>query len=121
MICPKCEYEYIDGINVCPDCGSDLISVEDFEGHLVHPKDWIIVYTCAELYEAEMFKTNLESADIETLIISQKDRNYPTVGDFSIIKILVKKSDCREAVEIINDINSRDANLENEGNDDSTE
>lgn len=113
MICPKCEYEYIDDIKVCPDCGTVLVSKDDFEGHLVHPEDWIIVYTCAEPYEAEMFKSNLESTDIETLIISQKDRNYPTVGDMSVVKLLVRKKDQQAAVEIINDINSREENSDN--------
>ena len=121
MICPKCEYEYIEGITVCPDCGTELITKENFEGNLVHPSDWIIVYTCDEPYEAEMFKTNLESAEIETLIISQKDRNYPSVGNFSVIKILVKKSDKESALEIINDINSRNPNSEEEESNDSTE
>jgi len=108
MICPRCEYEYIDNIKVCPDCGTKLVSNEEFEGHLVHPEDWIIVYTCSEPYEAEMFKSNLESADIETLIISQKDRNYPTVGDLSVVKLLVRKTDQQTAIEIINDINRGD-------------
>ncbi len=108
MICPKCEYEYIDEIKVCPDCGTKLISREDFEGHLIHPEDWIIVYICDEPYEAEMFKSNLESAGIDTLIISQKDRSYPTIGDLAVVKLLVKKTDQQEALEIINDINSRD-------------
>lgn len=121
MICPKCEYEYIEGVKVCPDCGTELIPEKDFEGHLVHPEDWIIIYTCDEPYEAEMFKTNLESADIETLVISQKDRNYPTVGNFSVVKILVKKSDQQEAIEIINDINSRGANTDDEEKNDSSE
>lgn len=112
MICPKCEYEYIDEIKVCPDCGTKLISNEDFEGHLVHPEDWIIVYTCSEPYEAEMYKSNLESANIKTLIISQKDRNYPTVGDMSVVKLLVRKKDQQEAVIIINDINSRETDSE---------
>jgi len=114
MICPNCEYEYTEGIAVCPDCGTELITTEDFEGHLVHPSDWIIVYTCDENYEAEMYKTNLESADIDTLIFSQRDRNYPSVGNFSVIKILVKKSDAASAIEIINDINSRNPNTEEE-------
>ena len=119
MICPKCEYEYVEGINICPDCNTELISVEEFEGHLVHPEDWIIIYTCDESYEAEMFKANLESANIETLIISQKDRNYPSVGNFSVIKILVKKTDQSEALEIINDINSRNSNSGDEETNDS--
>jgi len=121
MICPKCELEYIENIKVCPDCSTDLITIEEFEGNLVNPADWIIVYTCDEPYEAEMYKTNLESAEIETLIISQKDRNYPTVGNFSVIKILVKKTDQNSAMEIINDINRRDIESENGDDDDSVE
>lgn len=120
MICPKCEYEYRDDIKVCPDCGTELISSDQFEGHLVHPSDWIIVYTCAEPYEAEMYKSNLESADIETLIISQKDRNYPTVGDLSVVKLLVKKIDQQTAIEIINDINKHNPDAEEEEQDGQT-
>lgn len=114
MICPVCEYEYIDGIGKCPDCNTTLIPKDDFEGNLVHPADWIIVYTCDELYEAEMLKANLESVNIETLILSQKDRNYPTVGNFSVVKILVKKIDQQSALEIIEDINKRSGNEEQE-------
>lgn len=104
MICPKCEYEYIDGIEVCPDCQTSLIPDEEFEGHLVTPKDWIIAYTTEHSYEAEMLKSNLEGADIETLVLNQQDRNFPAQGDFSVIKVLVKKSDSEDALKIINDI-----------------
>ena len=107
MICPNCEYEYIDGVAECPDCGIKLVTQHDFEGHLVHHSDWIVVYTTNEDYQAEMYKANLEGADIEVSILGQKDRNYPTVGDLAVIKILVKKKDAENALEIINDINSR--------------
>lgn len=104
MICPKCEYEYVEDVEVCADCGTQLIPVEDFEGHLVHPKDWVIVYTCAETYQAEMLKANLAGAEIESLIISQKDRSYPVGGDLAVVKLLVKKKNAQEALAIIRDI-----------------
>ena len=103
MICPKCEYEYIDGIKKCADCGAELIPKEDFEGNLVHPSDWIIVYSCSEEYEAEMLKANLEGGNIEALILGQKDRSFPGVGDLAVIKVLVKKTDAENALKIIED------------------
>ncbi len=107
MICPKCEYEYIDGIKTCPDCNKQLIPVNEFQGKLVNPSDWIIVHTTDELFKAEMFSANLNGSNIETLIINQKDSSYPLVGDLSVVKVLVKKSDAENAVEIIQDILSK--------------
>ncbi|GJQ61609.1 MAG: hypothetical protein SCALA702_06620 [Melioribacteraceae bacterium] len=104
MICPKCEYEFVEGITKCSDCGSDLIHTEDFEGNLVHADDWVILKTFAEQYEADMLKANLEGAEIETLVLGQKDRSYPTVGDLAIIKILVRKESAEDAVKILDDI-----------------
>lgn len=106
MICPKCEMEYIEGIQLCADCGERLIPLEEFEGHLVHPSDYCIVYTCAEPVEAEMLKANLEGAEIESIIWSQRDRNFPASGEFSVVKLLVKKDDAPDALQIINDINN---------------
>ncbi len=107
MICPNCEYEYTESISECPDCGVKLVTKEEFEGNLVHHSDWIVVYTTNERYKADMYKANLEGADIEATILGQKDRNYPTVGDLAVVKILVKKSDAESALEIIEDINSK--------------
>jgi len=104
MICPKCEYEYVKDIKVCPDCEAELIPFEEFEGNLVHHSDWIVLYTCEMAYEAEMLKSNLEGADIQTLILNQKDSSFPTDGDLSVIKLLVKKTDAEIAANIVNDI-----------------
>lgn len=110
MICPKCEFEYLDSVTVCSDCGSDLIPIEEFEGHLVHPKDWVVVFTCSENYEAEMMKANLEGAKIDTLILSQKDSSYVVIGDLSVVKVLVKKKDVAAALQIIEDIDNSEGN-----------
>ncbi|MCU7494631.1 MAG: DUF2007 domain-containing protein [Ignavibacteria bacterium] len=106
LICPNCEAEYNDGVTVCPDCDVELVDKQEFESHLIDTKDWETVYTCSELYEAEMLKANLEGAGIETMIVSKKDRNFPTVGDLSFVRLMVKKDDLDAASQIIQDINS---------------
>ena len=108
MICPKCEYEYHEGISVCLDCDTELVTIENFEGNLTHPKDWVIIYSCADAVEADMLKSNLGGADIEVLILNQNDSSFPVVGDLSVTKLLVKKGNAEDAIAIINDINKEE-------------
>jgi len=103
-ICPNCESEYIEGIEVCPDCGYELVEKKQFEEHMIDPEDWISIFETSERYEAQMLKSNLDGAGIESLIIDQKDRNFPAMGDFSLIRLVVKKDDEETARQIIQDI-----------------
>ena len=43
--------------------------------------------------------------DAKFRIDTQKDVNFPSPGDLSVIKLLVKKNDVQDANEIIKDIN----------------
>ncbi|NWF87884.1 MAG: DUF2007 domain-containing protein [Ignavibacteriaceae bacterium] len=101
-VCPNCEYEYVEGIAFCPDCGSTLLADEDYmKPEEWNEKNWEIVYTSSQEIEVEMLKDNLESAGINVVILSQKDRNYPAPGDFSVIKLLARKEDVQDVLEFI--------------------
>jgi len=95
--CPNCIYEYVEGIKVCPDCGTPL--VKELIDH-----DWIVVYTSDQLYDVQMMKDELESAEIESNILSQKDSSFPATGDLAVIKLLVKTEDASSALNFINEI-----------------
>lgn len=95
--CPNCTYEYKEGIKVCPDCGTSL--VEELIDH-----DWVVVYTSDQLYDVQMMKDSLESADIEANILSQKDSSFPVTGDLAVIKLLVKSEDESAALNFINEL-----------------
>jgi hypothetical protein len=114
-LCPNCEYEYVDGISVCPDCGEQLIDATMFKKHLTEPEDWEMIYTCEQTYEAEMLKANLEGAGIESLVMPISDRNFPTPGNFLQVKLFVRKEQLQEAAQIIQDINTKHSENEQPG------
>jgi len=101
-ICPNCDYEYVDGVTICPDCGTQLVD----EKYFIKPEDWTeenweVVFTSAQEYEIEMLRDNLEGAGIAAAMLSQKDRNFPAPGDFSVVKLLVHKEDVQNALNFI--------------------
>ena len=51
-----------------------------------------------------MLKDNLEGAGIPVTVLSQKDRNFPAPGDFSVIKLLVHKEDVHNALNFIEQV-----------------
>jgi hypothetical protein len=95
--CPNCTYEYVEGIKECPDCGTIL--VKELIDH-----EWVIVFTSDKEYEIQMMKDALESAEIETNVLSQKDSSFPVTGDLAVIKLLVKSEDASSALNYINEL-----------------
>jgi hypothetical protein len=100
MVCPNCGSEYKEGVTVCADCGTELVDRTEPPVEY-NEDDWAVVFTSAQGYEVEMLKDNLDGAGIASMILDQKDRNFPAPGDFSVIKLLVKKEDVPAAVEFI--------------------
>jgi hypothetical protein len=101
-VCPNCNYEYVKGITFCPDCHQALVQ----EDLYVKPEDWteenwVVAFTSNQEYEVEMLKDNLDGAGITSTILSQKDRNFPSSGDFSVVKLMVKKEDLHDALSFI--------------------
>jgi hypothetical protein len=101
-VCPNCGYEYVKGITFCPDCHKPLVEDELYS----KPEEWTeenweVAFTSNQEYEIEMLKNNLDSAGITSTILSQKDRNFPSPGDFSVIKLMVKKEDLHDALAFI--------------------
>ena len=113
-VCPNCDYEYVKGLTYCPDCGVPLVD----DNMITKPEDWTeenweVIYTSDYDYEVDMIKDNLESAGITAAVLSQKDRNFPTYGDFSVVKLLVHKEDVADALNFIQKIKSEKTEEEN--------
>ncbi|MGA8264128.1 MAG: zinc-ribbon domain-containing protein [Ignavibacteriaceae bacterium] len=101
-VCPNCNYEYVDGVTICPDCGTALVDESVIQKpRELSEEDWEVIYTTNDEYEVDMIRDNLKSAGIEATILSQKDRNFPAPGDFSLIKLLVRKNDVKDALNYI--------------------
>ncbi len=63
---------------------------------------WVLVHTTNTQLDAEMLKSNLESADIPTSILSQVDSTRMfTIGHLAIVKVYVPTQYYEDAKQII--------------------
>jgi len=103
-VCPNCKYEYFEGITICPDCNTPLVDEESLKKiEDLNEDDWVLVYTSGNELEVGMMKGILESAGLGASVLSQQDHNFPTPGDFSVVKLFVKKNDVQSALTYISD------------------
>ncbi len=101
MFCPKCKTEYVEGIHVCADCGSELVPGLPTP----EPPHWI---------DFEEVLTTFNAGDIAVIksILDGEDINYYIQGEaFNYVqplvqpaKLMVQKDQADQAREILNDL-----------------
>jgi hypothetical protein len=90
----------IEEESICPVCGAEIDICLDPD-----KIEWELLISVDSIIEAEMFKANLESADIPVFVFSKQDTAYRlSVNDFSKVDILVPKQYLKEAKIILNDL-----------------
>lgn len=76
--CPNCRYEYIDGVEKCPDCDADLVAELPPEAKDTYSNEEMEpVFATKDRAESEIVKGVLESAGI----LSWNKRDYIKVLD----------------------------------------
>lgn len=101
--CPKCRYEYVEGVKVCPDCNTELVGKLEEVKPKETPGELVTIATFSTPVEAEMAKLKLESEGImcfladETLSSFAPHYTYMSGG----VRLQVVEEDARRAIELL--------------------
>ena len=92
------------GKPVCDECGNEIegkIFCDD-DSHVDVHQDYAVAYRSSAGYEAEMVKSNLESAGIPVKLFDQHGHVYfVDIGSMALVHVLVPKEQHAKALEII--------------------
>jgi hypothetical protein len=105
-VCPKCKYEYVEGIKVCPDCDLPLkahLHEEPPEEPEYTDEALITLVNTSDQLEAEIMKGVLDSAGIPAMI--QSDVSAMTRAAVVLpnrgLSIIVQESRYQDAMEAL--------------------
>jgi hypothetical protein len=121
--CPKCRYEYKEGIGTCPDCGVALVEFLS-EGGEKRPQlsgkeeaheDWIEIGKLESWQLAEMVMHGLRAKNIPAVVLSSSGylgqlkfdgfSAFRTAGAYSLLVPLENVTDAdKEAETILGDV-----------------
>ena len=109
--CPECKYEYVNGIEKCPDCDAELVweLPTELPPAEVPPGFWtsdeaVTVFTAKDGVEAEIVSGLLESAGIHcyaTPEVTRWARGASMLGGLNSLDIMVLSSQADEAQTVI--------------------
>lgn len=111
--CLNCNKEFEPSIKNCSGCGGEIIASPEVILSW-NENDFTLLTVCTKMYEAEIIRANLESADIEAVILCQQDSNSLFLGNASAIKIFVRKEDEESAREYLENINQQSLSTDEE-------
>jgi hypothetical protein len=76
--CPKCRFEYCEGIYICPDCNEKLVptlpSEDRTDADGKEYKDWMTLSKLETFQDAEMIRERLEELMIPVIVLSKTGR-----------------------------------------------
>ena len=101
--CSKCRNEYIDGTEVCEDCGVKLVVELPAESSGGADTELVEVWHAQGEMEAQLTRSLLESHGISSMITGESLRltHGFTIDGLAEAKILVREEDAKRAKEVI--------------------
>lgn len=113
------EHQKRDAIGVCVVCGKPVcVDCAHKKGNTIYCKNaehvkvhqhWSTVFTSKIEYEAEMIKTNLESAGFPSKVFSQLEfSSFASYGKHAVVKVMVKRDDASLARHALRDLDLLD-------------
>jgi hypothetical protein len=105
MFCPQCNTEYRFGFTHCSDCGAPLVHLMAVETPTPHNDiKFTVLGTFATEFEANVAKTALDSAGIESMVQGGRARTSDFEHRPAGIALVVRIEDAEDAEKILSDL-----------------
>ncbi|NOY22530.1 MAG: DUF2007 domain-containing protein [Acidobacteria bacterium] len=103
--CPSCGYEFQKGITTCPDCKVPLLDkLPETNGTSEESEKWVVVRRVSIMGEGKIIRGLLIANNIPAVVEDSSFGMIPeSMGDLSVIKVMVREQDKGAAEALLKD------------------